>query len=614
MLQSIRDKSQSWVSILIIGFLIVMFGMWGISYYLSDSVSSVRTLVKINGKPISVNQYREAYGQLRNQNASLINSGKLSIEKLKEMAIKGLVQNELIYQAVLNAGLNANSESIDQYIYQLPFLQQDGKFSETLYKRYLRMQGLTTAGLRDKLKKSLLVDEWRLGVLNSDFILPSELNNYLGLVNQKRHIQYLDIPFSNFTAKTPTSAQIEAYYKSHQTEFMAPERVKLQYLSLKLGPFEKNVRVTTAQAQAYYDENKATYTTPPKRHVAMILLPENNKSIVKTVEAAISKGASFASLAKKYSEDPVSAAKGGDIGWISPRISDLTLAGAVFGLKNVGDVSTAYKTKYGMQIIKLLAEKPSKLKSFSDVKRAIVAHLEQTEAMKKYAAVGNDLANITYENPSSLSQAAKQLKLKMHTTVWFSRQGKESGILSNAAVLKSAFSDNVLDQKNNSDPINLTDKHVLVIRIADHNPKHLKSLAQVRAAIAAKLKLRSQQVQAKAQASKMLSSINAGAKLQGNVKSEDVSAASTNTKFSKAVFNLSRPGKKPVNTIVEMAKSYRVISLSSIAIPSSFDPIMKKELAGLFGQTLGASIYQQFIDYQHQTAKIDYNQKVKESI
>lgn len=613
MLQSIRDRSQGWLSIIIIGFLIVMFALWGISYYLSDSVSSVQTLAKVNGKPVTVNDFRKLYGKLRNQNAPLINSGKLSIDALKKTAVNDLIQREVTYQAVQNAGLGATNASIDQYIYTLPALQENGKFSEAMYKRYLQMQGLTTEGLRLQLKEYLLLDQWRLGLLSSDFILPGELKTYLGLINQKRMINYVDVTFDQFSPKIPTEQQISAYYNTHKNEFIAPEKVKLAYLSLTMAPFMKNAKVTDAQAQAYYDAHKASYTTPSKRHVAMILLPNDEKTIHKVVKA-LSKGASFSSIAKQYSQDPISAKKGGDIGWISPRAQDVVLAGAVFGLSKVGQMSKPFKTKYGTQIIKLLAIKPAATQPFADVKNDIIKRLEKTEAMKSYAAMGNQLANITYENPSSLTQAAKQLNLKVQTTAWVTKKGAKTGILSDAAVLKAAFSDNVLNQKNNSDPINITDEHVVVIRDVGHVPEHLKKLEQVKDQVIAKLKLASQVAQAKESATKLRQALEKTGHLT-KAKSDAVSLSTQPQTFAKAVFNLPRPlAGKPVSTLVKMEKAYRVVHLERITMPSSVDPTAKVELESLFERTMETSLYKQFVDSHLHSAKIDYNQKVKESL
>ena len=178
MLQKIRDKTQNWISILIIGFLILMFGMWGISYYLSGSSVNQQSVVQVNGQSIPLRKYQTLYNYERQSASQEITNGTVSISTLKKAVLSSLIQDQLVYQGAIGAGLGMSAQTLDAYIASMPIFQTKGQFSQDLYQSYLQNQGIDTQGLRDRLKQSLLTNQWRLGFSESNFILPHELENY----------------------------------------------------------------------------------------------------------------------------------------------------------------------------------------------------------------------------------------------------------------------------------------------------------------------------------------------------------------------------------------------------------------------------------------------------
>lgn len=351
MLQKIRDKTQNWISILIIGFLILMFGMWGISYYLSGSSSNQQSIVQINGQSVPLRKYQALYNYERQAASQAITNGTVSIPELKKLVLSSLIQDQLLYQGVLSAGLGISTQSLDSLISSMPVFQANGQFSQALYQSYLQNQGLDTQGLRDKLKQSVLTNQWRLGFSESNFILPHELDNYHNFLNQTRTVQLLLVPFesiNNNQIAAPSEPELLAYYQAHQEDFRIPEQIKLDYLILNLQDLKNKNKLTDQAAQ------------------------------------------------------------------------------------------------------------------------------------EQYADLGNQLANLTFENPQSLSPAASQLNLSIQHTDWLDKNNFKNNtnkIFSNPIVINSAFSSDVLSNGQNSDPINLSPSSVMVLRVSAHQPSKIQDFS-----------------------------------------------------------------------------------------------------------------------------------------
>ena len=101
----------------------------------------------------------------------------------------------------------------------------------------------------------------------------------------------------------------------------------------------------------------------------------------------IKAGGDFAELAKKNSQDPGSAQKGGDLGWVSRGQMVKNFEDAVFALKP-NEISNVVTTEYGFHIIQVLEKQPAHLQTLDEVKPAIIATLEESERFRPHARTG----------------------------------------------------------------------------------------------------------------------------------------------------------------------------------------------------------------------------------
>jgi parvulin-like peptidyl-prolyl isomerase len=137
-----------------------------------------------------------------------------------------------------------------------------------------------------------------------------------------------------------------------------------------------DAKVSDADVKAYYDSHQSVYTQPETRVVRHILVKD--KKLADKLHAQLQGGADFATLAKKYSQDPGSKAQGGQLtisrGQTVPEFDKVA-----FSLKT-GQTSEPVKTQFGWHIIR--AEKDatkSKKTPFAQVKQPIRQQLLQQE-------------------------------------------------------------------------------------------------------------------------------------------------------------------------------------------------------------------------------------------
>jgi peptidyl-prolyl cis-trans isomerase D len=249
MLQKIRDNAHGWWAYVAVPILILIFALFGINNYLTGSLSQT-DIAKVNGDSISYTDFAMLYQQMsRQQNP---NQDKNITLQLKVQVLQNLINQQLFYQALQDLGFGVTASVIDNLIYQTPAFQVQGKFSMNQYQLILQNLGITTEALRNSLTKSYLIQQFQGGVISSEFALATEAQHETQLANLVRDVNYVMIDPAMFanTARI-ADTDVATYYQSHQSQFMTPYQVKLQYLTLSLSQFTKQIK-DTAQAQAAY--------------------------------------------------------------------------------------------------------------------------------------------------------------------------------------------------------------------------------------------------------------------------------------------------------------------------------------------------------------------------
>ena len=152
-------------------------------------------------------------------------------------------------------------------------------------------------------------------------------------------------------------------------------------------------------------------------------------------------------------------------------------------------------------------------KPYAEVKVAIKEQLLVELAQAKYANKLEQLSDLSYQTPDSLKSVADILKMNIEESELFSRQGTDSPLLKNKQLVKAAFSHDVLELGNNSDPIQIDNDTVVVLRVAKHVPASEKTLSSVKQLISTKLAGIQAEADAMQLGKQLLASMNSAANL-----------------------------------------------------------------------------------------------------
>lgn len=483
MLQFIREKSQgifAWVIVIAIS---ITFILWGIHNYFSKS-DRQNVVAKVNGVEITKYQFAKAYEKLKAEMQrapeAKNNLGKEQDVYLKKIVLKKLIDDLVIDQASKKAGFRTAMPLITIMIANMPAFQVNGKFSKDRFARVIYELHYSPSEFIEQLSNSISVSQLKFGVIETSFILPEEITHAYSLVEQERSFNYIMIPVNQFKSSAITEKEAKQYYQQHADKFKLPEQVSVQYIHLSVNNLLAGVQPTAQELQQFYQDNIARFAIPKQSKLLRIVISRKHHDF-KAIERDIAANKDVKAVIKKYS-----IRETGKTIWLD---TDTISADYLRDVKRVGDFSKPIKTDAGYEVMKLVAIQPAKVAGLKEVKQQLISQYKQQQAEKKFVALSEQLSQIVYENPDSLKPAAEKLALKINTSAIFTRDGGKDSVTKNAKIIKAAFGDEVIVQKNNSDPVILDDGSIIVLRVQQHFPATIKPFAEVKNDIVAQLRI-----------------------------------------------------------------------------------------------------------------------------
>ena len=514
MLQNIRDNSQGWIAKTIIGVIVALMALTGFDAIFQATTNS-NDAAKVNGENISQNELSQAVDmqrrQLMQQLGKDFDASLLDEKMLRDSALKGLIDRKLLLQGAHDAKFAFSEAALDQVILQTPEFQVDGKFSAERFDQVIRQLGYSRMQFRQMLAQEMLIGQLRAGLAGSGFVTDAQVLAFARLEKQTRDFATLNIKADPAFVKL-TDDEVKAYYDQHAKEFMTPDQVVIDYLELKKASFFDQVSVKDEDLQAAYQKEIANLSE--QRRAAHILIEVNDKvteaqakAKIEEIQARLAKGESFETLAKEFSQDPGSANNGGDLGYAGPGVYDPEFEKALYAL-NKDQVSAPVRTDFGLHLIKLLGVEAPEVPTFASLKDKLVRELKTQQVEQRFVEATKQLEDASFE-ASDLAQPAQDLKLTVHTSAPFGREGGE-GIAANRAVITAAFSPEVLEEGANSTAIELDPETVVVLRAKEHRKPEQLPLEKVAGPIRAQLAKEHASAAAKTRADELIASLGDG--------------------------------------------------------------------------------------------------------
>ena len=497
MLQAIRDKVTGWIAYAIIFLISVPFALWGVNSYLGGG--EALPAATVNGEDITSRELDIAYANYRRQLVEIfggtIPAGFGDETILKERVLTQLIEGYVLRQYANRQRYRIGDDELNKLIRSRKDFQSDGQFDTAVYRAQLGSEGYSPAGFEQELRRTQSMDQLRTAINATAFILPVQEKQFASLSNQTRKIRVLTRTVDS-DAYLVSEQEIEDYYQTNAGRYMTAEQVKIDFLEVSLEGMKSLVDVPEELLLERYQFAEASYTSAEYRTASHILLTledglseDKHKQVrdqLADIRAQIIAGEDFASLARQYSQDPGSAANGGNLGEIERGMMVRPFETALFAMQ-VGEVSEPIVTTFGWHLIKLEQISGGKIRSFDEVRVDIEDEIRSDLAESQIYDLVENLANLAYEQSDSLLPAAEQLGLELQTSEWFDRQSG-TGIALEPQVRNIAFSNQVLNHGVNSEAIELGDSRIVFIRINQRKPPAQNPLDQVSVAISDRLK------------------------------------------------------------------------------------------------------------------------------
>jgi len=489
MLQVIRERAQGVLAWIIIGAICLSFALWGLNSYFSETDEGFQAAL-VNDEKVTVYEYRIAYSneQARMQQMFGDNfDADMFEDQIKQTALNRVIDNSLLIQQAANAGMRVSDEQLAQRIQSIGAFLEEGVFSRAVYEQQINQAGESTAGFEYRIRRGLIADQLVNGVIGSSFATNDEIALIVKLRDQEREIGYVTIPVEKFKKDIKvTDEEIKAHYDANTDKYKTQEKVQLDYLEMKVEDLMSSVVLGDTELEDYYEEQKERFVTQEQRRARHILveLGEDADAAKQKAQGIYEKakaGEDFETLAKENSDDVGSASEGGDLGFFAKGIMDENFEEAAYSM-NAGDISEPVRSEFGYHIIKLEEIQASTGKTFSEVRADIESEVKKAKAEKLYFDKVEQLANLTYETPDSLESAKVELGLMIKTSPLVGKRGGP-GIFSNRKITDAAFSDDVLTENLNSEVIEISSSHSVVVRLKEHKPSQVKPLEEVKAQI-----------------------------------------------------------------------------------------------------------------------------------
>ncbi|HET8940437.1 MAG TPA: SurA N-terminal domain-containing protein, partial [Rudaea sp.] len=350
MLQNLQQKMSGLLAKIVLGIIVVIFGgFFGIEQYFNPR--SETFVAKVDGHQISQESFRDRFNNMRMQMqrayGKAFDPQTFDTPETKRRVLDQMINEQLIIDANTKLGVAVPPDQIRSEIESFPVFQVGGKFNSDQYRMWLDSQRKTPAEfeqtVRDNLQTRQLTEQLALGTVVTD----AQVNDYLRLRDQTRDFSFIKIEPPTLDAKIDDDA-IATYYKSHQQQFMTPEKVSLDYVELNEATMQAKADVDDATLKAEYAQQKSHFVAPEQRLASHILIAVDKNANAAAQKAALAKaraieqqlkaGKSFETLAKADSDDLGSKAQGGDLGWLEKGVTDQAFESALFSMKK-GEIS-----------------------------------------------------------------------------------------------------------------------------------------------------------------------------------------------------------------------------------------------------------------------------------
>ena len=483
MLQTIRDKFTGWIAIVFIGLLsmtlVISFGNMDQTPLQDDVV------ITVNDEEITLFEFQEEFSNKLVEFQDLLGDEVPEVleQTIKESAAEDLIIRRLLLDYLSNSGYRVSPEYVAELIRTNETFLLGGVFDIENYKAILASQGVTIEQFENDLRLQLEINQLRRGFIETAFITNTEFTKFIELQMQERSGQLLTIDSSRFMDQVEIDpAEVSEYYESNLDLFQSNEEVDVEYLEINIEDVAQQVEFSADDLREYYENNLDRFVTNEERKSSHILIAIDNdttdEQAAELIEEIQSKldTETFEDLAKEYSDDPGSAAVGGDLGWAEPGLFVPEFESALFSM-NVGEISAPVKTDFGYHLIRMDDIKTGQQQAFEDIEYELELEYSRLLAEEELFELADQMADLTLQSYNELASVADKMSLELNNLDAFSRTGS-SFLHQDPEMVNMLFSPGSIELGENTPLFQIGDS-VIVARAKAHRLPATREFSEV---------------------------------------------------------------------------------------------------------------------------------------
>ncbi|MDE2377335.1 peptidylprolyl isomerase [Bradyrhizobium sp.] len=516
MLRGMRKASSNWlgktIMAVVMGILIVSFGIWGIADIFRGFGQS--TVAKVGGTEISLNEFRQIYTD-RLQQIGRQFGRPLTQEQARAFGLDRQVLQQTIAEAALNEeahrlGLGQSDDEIRRVVMNDPnFKGVDGKFDPQRFQAVIRNFGFTEQRyIAEQRRVSLrrqITGTIGAGIEPSKTMIDA-LSRYQ---NELRSVEFVKLDAAQAGQIDPPSPEaLAAYFEDHKVQFRAPEYRKIAFVVISPEEVGKWTEVSDEDARKLFDQRKDRLGTPEKREVHQMVFP--NVEEAQTARNRLTSGLSFEDLAKERGLNPADV----DLGLVAKSaILDPAVADAAFALPS-GEISQPVQGRFGVALVKVDKIEPGVEPNYAAAAPELKRELATERARTKVGELRDKMED-ERGGGASVVEAAQKLGLSPVTIDAVDRSGRApngqpvANIPQGLDVVSQAFNSDV---GVDNDPISFRGGYVWY-DVLGITPSRERNLDEVRDQVEARWRQDQIAAKLKAKATEMVQKVEQGGKL-----------------------------------------------------------------------------------------------------
>ncbi len=612
---------------LALGFMLLLiipsFIFFGIDGYQKFGDGANKAVAAVDGKNITRAEWDNVHQRLMQRARAQMQGADPSAFDTPEMrrnTLDSIVRERVLLAAASHMNLATSDARLQRLFSTDPQFAQIRNPDGSVNREILALQGMSSEMFAQQLRQELAMQQVLGGVARSALAPASIVGATVDPLLQRRDIQYQRFDAAAYREQVkPTDAEVDSYYKGHTDEFKTPEQATIDYVLLDLETLSASATPSDADVRKFYDDNAVRFTAAEERQASHILINADKAQPAAVRQAAKSKAeallaearknpAGFADLARKNSQDTGSATQGGDLGFFGRGAMVKPFEDAAFASKQ-GDLTGPIETDYGYHVILLTGVKGGVKRPFEEVRADISAELRKAAAQRRWAEAAEQFTNTAYEQSDSLQPVVDKLKLKKQTaTVQRKPLPGASGALASSKLLDAVFGQEALNNKRNTDAVEVGPNQLVAARVVQHTPARVQSLAEVADKVRARVAAEQAQTQARKEGLARLAALQQAGAASDKLPTSATVSRSQPQGVPKQVLDAALradPGKLPQLTGVELPDGGFVVLRVAAVLPRENVPGGEATLNQQYTQAWSAAETEAYLEALKKRYKVD---------